>query len=144
VLRSAVVICPGCGWRGSVADLSSGACPNCGYENNQAPYFRLLTIGETLLAEVGAATWKDVDVPAYCQALLATLGKGNAELMQHYGEPEPVAPLHTGDRVRFIGDSMSDDEAEVDRVDPNGWLLLTLKDGVTKWLAQRSEVEKIA
>lgn len=41
------VICPGCGWTGTIETLVQRACPNCGYENNLEPY-RLLTLSEML------------------------------------------------------------------------------------------------
>lgn len=42
-----MVICPGCGWIGTIEGLSDGVCPNCRYENNLPP-LRLLTIKEML------------------------------------------------------------------------------------------------
>ena len=41
------IICPGCGWLGTVDKLCLGACPECEYENGAPPY-RLLTLGEML------------------------------------------------------------------------------------------------
>lgn len=41
-------VCLGCGWTGSITELSEyGTCPVCKYENGAPPY-RLLTLGEIL------------------------------------------------------------------------------------------------
>lgn len=46
----ALVLCPGCVWKGKIDDLGTfGQCPKCGYENGNPPG-RLLTINELLLS----------------------------------------------------------------------------------------------
>ena len=53
-MKNDTIICPGCGWIGDVDQLRAGKypnevfCPDCGYENNAPPHYRLLTIGEML------------------------------------------------------------------------------------------------
>jgi len=64
-------ICPGCGWTGTMYDLAEyGACPDCGYENNQPPHWRLLTIAEML--EDGGE-YNDVRMDRFLRAILAIL-----------------------------------------------------------------------
>lgn len=47
------IVCPGCGWVGKEEELSTQmgmgpvVCPDCKYENGQAPW-RLLTVKELL------------------------------------------------------------------------------------------------
>ena len=63
------VICPGCGWTGSVDQLQYGACPDCWYENGTYPY-RLLTLSEMLKHET---EYNDVRFDLFLLSVFALL-----------------------------------------------------------------------
>lgn len=66
------IICPGCGWTGTVETLSGwGACPKCGYENGLEPY-RLLTLSEMLADDEGE--YNDACVGLFLKSLFNLLG----------------------------------------------------------------------
>lgn len=65
------VICPGCGWTGTVGKLNLGACPKCGYENGAPPY-RLLTLDEML--RITDIEYIDVRMDLFLVSLLNLLG----------------------------------------------------------------------
>lgn len=64
------IICPGCGWTGDVSELTLGACPQCEYENNQSPQYRLLTLGE-IRATTGR--YDDVRLDLFLEAYIRLL-----------------------------------------------------------------------
>jgi hypothetical protein len=70
------VICPGCGWSGSVQQLSTdimvGSCPNCEYENGAEPY-RLLTIEELIGTEFEDTEYHDVRFDLFLKSLFKLL-----------------------------------------------------------------------
>jgi len=68
------IICPGCGWIGSIDRLDEGACPDCAYENNTPPHWRLLTIGE-LLSESEPTDYCDMRMDLFLQSLLQVVGR---------------------------------------------------------------------
>ena len=59
------VICPGCGWVGSIDRLAEGSCPDCGYENNAPPH-RLLTLSEMIYDN---EPYNDVRMDLFLQSL---------------------------------------------------------------------------
>jgi len=91
------IICPGCGWVGTEAELVHDACPTCGYENGEEPY-RLLTLAE-MLAEPARAegVWNDVDIGPFLRAVRA----------QIRGTVTQTQPLAYGDCLQM--------QAEADR-----------------------------
>jgi len=66
------IICPGCGWTGTVETLDQDGCPDCGYENNLEPY-RLLTLSEMLNDE---GEYDDIRMDLFLKSLLEFLNGG--------------------------------------------------------------------
>jgi len=71
------VVCPGCGWAGTVDDLADGSCPTCAYENNEAPHYRMETLGEILAGPTPPAN--DVDLHRFLRGVVAAMREGGAE-----------------------------------------------------------------
>lgn len=63
------VICPGCGWTGSIEGLNRGACPQCKYENNMPPN-RLLTLSEM---REGDVEYNEVRLGLFLEAYIKLL-----------------------------------------------------------------------
>lgn len=70
-----LVICPGCGWSGAIAELKHDVCPTCGYENGIDPY-RLLTLREIL---TDYEKYDDVCMKLFLEAVFNLLGIGRKE-----------------------------------------------------------------
>lgn len=68
------IICFGCGWTGSVAELlSGGICPMCKYESNIPPLWRLQTLRE-ILDNDEETGYLDVRLDLFLKAVFHLLG----------------------------------------------------------------------
>lgn len=67
-----MVVCPGCGWAGTIETLGKwGCCPQCNYENGVEPN-RLLTLSEMLQYEV---VYVDVRMDLFLPSLFTDLAR---------------------------------------------------------------------
>ena len=65
------IICPGCGWVGTIETLQDGGCcPECNYENGVEPN-RLLTLSEMM--EDSTMEYVDVRMDLFLKSLLTQL-----------------------------------------------------------------------
>jgi len=76
------IICPGCGWVGTIEGLDHwGACPQCEYENGVDPN-RLLTLSE-MLADEGE--YSDARIGLFLKSLFKFLDKELAQAVAQIG-----------------------------------------------------------